>query len=55
MNNKFIIGIVTVVVVIGGIIFLQQSDTDNKVLAGTFSTDITGLPGAKPSDKPLYS
>ena len=35
---------------IGGIIFLQQSDTSTKVLAGSFSTDITGLPEAKPSE-----
>ena len=50
MKNKFIIGIITVVVLIGGIIFLQQSDTGTKVLAGSFSTDITGLPEAKPSE-----
>ncbi len=50
MNNKLIIGIVAVVVVIGGIVLLQQSDTGNKVLAGSFSTDITGLAEAKTSE-----
>lgn len=50
MNNKVIIGIITVVVVIGGIVLLQQSDTGNKVLAGNFSTDITGLAEAKASE-----
>lgn len=50
MNNKFIIGIITVVVVIGGVVLLRQSDTGNKVLAGNFSTDITGLAEAKASE-----
>ncbi|KKR35373.1 MAG: Multicopper oxidase family protein [Parcubacteria group bacterium GW2011_GWC2_40_10] len=50
MNNKVIIGIIAVVVVIGGIVLLQQSDTGNKVLAGNFSTDITGLAEAKASE-----
>src|SRR3989338_8656846 len=50
MNNKVIIGIIAVVVVIGGIVLLQQSDTGNKVLAGTFSTNITGLTEAKASE-----
>ena len=50
MNNKLIIGIIAVVVVIGGIVLLQQSDTGNKVLAGNFSTDITGLAEAKASE-----
>jgi suppressor of ftsI len=49
MNNKFIIGIIAVVV-IGGIVFLQQSDTGTKVLTGSFSTDITGLAEAKASE-----
>ena len=47
MNNKLIIGIIAVVVVIGGIVLLRQSDTGNIVLAGSFSTDITGLTEAK--------
>lgn len=50
MNNKLIIGIIAVVVVIGGIILLRQSDTSNTVLAGAFSTDVTGLSEAKPSE-----
>ncbi|OHA25648.1 MAG: hypothetical protein A3C79_01295 [Candidatus Taylorbacteria bacterium RIFCSPHIGHO2_02_FULL_45_28] len=50
MKNKLIIGIIAVVVVIGGIVFLRQSDTGNIVLAGAFSTDITGLAEAKPSE-----
>src|SRR3989344_3883397 len=50
MNNKLIIGIVAVVVVISGVVLLQQSDTGNKVLAGTFSTNITGLTEAKASE-----
>ena len=41
MKNKFIMGIVAVVVVIGGIVLLQQSNTGNKVLAGSFFNDIT--------------
>src|SRR3989344_525328 len=50
MKNKVMVGIIVVVVVIGGIVILQQSDTGNKVLTGSFSTDITGLPEAKPSE-----
>jgi hypothetical protein len=50
MKNKVILGIIAVIVVIGGIIFLQQSDTGTKVLAGSFSTDITGLPEARASE-----
>lgn len=50
MNNKLIIGIIAVVVVIGGIILLRQPDTSNTVLAGSFSTDITGLAEAKASE-----
>ena len=50
MKNKLIIGIVAVVVVIGGIVLLQRSDTGSKVLAGSFSTDITGLAEAELSE-----
>jgi len=50
MNNKLIIGIVAVVIVVGGIVLLRQSDTGNTVLAGSFSTDITGLAEAKASE-----
>ncbi len=50
MKNKIIIGIVAVVVVIGGIVILQQSGTGNKVSVGSFSTDITGLAEAKASE-----
>src|SRR3989344_4647750 len=50
MKNKVILGTIAVVVVIGGIILLQQSDTGTKVLAGNFSTDITGLAEAKASE-----
>lgn len=37
-------------IVVGGIIILQQSNTGNEVTAGTFSTDITGLLEAKASE-----
>lgn len=50
MKNKLILGIIAVVIVIGGIVVLQRPDTGNKVMAGTFSTDITGLPEAKSSE-----
>lgn len=50
MKNKFIIGIIAIIVVIGGFILLRQSDNNKTVLAGTFSTDITGLQEAKPSE-----
>ena len=50
MNNKLIIGIVAVVVVISGIVLLQKSDTGNKIMTGSFSTDITGLAEAKTSE-----
>lgn len=51
MNNKSIIfGIIAVAVIIGGVILLQRPDTSNKVLAGSFSTDITGLAEVKPSE-----
>ena len=50
MKNKFLIGVIAVVVLIGGIVLLQQSDSGNKVLASNFSTDITGLSEAKPSE-----
>lgn len=50
MKNKLILGIIAIIIVIGGITLLQQSGTDNKVLAGTFSTDITGLAEAKTSE-----
>lgn len=41
---------IAVVIVIGGVVILQRPDTGNKVMAGTFSTDITDLPEAKPSE-----
>jgi len=50
MKNKLIVGIIVVVVVIGGFVLLRQPDTDNKVLAGNFSTDIAGLAEAKTSE-----
>ena len=50
MKNKLIIGIIVVVVMVGGVIVLQRSDTSNKALAGSFSTDITGLAEAKSSE-----
>lgn len=50
MKNKLTIGIIAVAVVIGGIVLLQRPDTGNKVLAGSFSTDIIGLAEAKPSE-----
>lgn len=50
MKNKLIIGIIVAVVIIGGITLLQRPDTGNKVLVGSFSTDITGLAEAKPSE-----
>lgn len=50
MKNKLILGIIAVIIVIGGITLLQRSGTDNKVLAGTFSSDITGLVEAKASE-----
>jgi len=50
MKNKLTIGIIAVAVVIGGIVLLQRPDTGNKVLAGSFSTDVTGLAEAKPSE-----
>jgi len=50
MKNKLIIGIIAVVIVVGGIALLRQTDTGNTVLAGSFSTDITGLVEAKQSE-----
>src|SRR3989344_5086648 len=50
MKNKLVSGIIIAVVVIGGIVLLQRGDTDNKVMAGAFSTDITGLAEAKMSE-----
>jgi FtsP/CotA-like multicopper oxidase with cupredoxin domain len=50
MKNKLTIGIIAVAVVIGGIVLLQRPGTGNKVLAGSFSTDVTGLAEAKPSE-----
>jgi len=44
------LGIIAVVIVVGGIIILQQSNTSNEVMVGTFSTDITGLLEAKASE-----
>ncbi len=50
MKNKLILGIIAVVIVIGGIFIIQRPDSGNKVMAGAFSTDITGLPEAKSSE-----
>ena len=50
MKNKLILGIIAVAIVIGGIILLQRSGIDNRVLAGTFSANITGLTEAKTSE-----
>lgn len=50
MKNKLTIGIIAVAVVIGGIVFLLRSEIGNKVLVETFSTDVTGLPEAKPTE-----
>ena len=50
MKNKLIIGVIAVVVIVGGIVVLQRSDTSNKALAGSFSTDTTGLAEAKSSE-----
>ncbi len=50
MKNKLIIGIIVVVVIIGGVALLQRSNTGNIVMAGSFSTDITGLAEAKQSE-----
>ncbi|PJA36659.1 MAG: copper oxidase [Candidatus Zambryskibacteria bacterium CG_4_9_14_3_um_filter_42_9] len=50
MKIKLILGIIAVVIVVSGIIILQQSNTGNEVTAGTFSTDITGLLEAKASE-----
>ena len=50
MKNKLVSGIIIAVVVIGGIVLLQRGDTDNKVMAGAFSTNITGLAEAKMSE-----
>ncbi|MEK7148165.1 MAG: multicopper oxidase family protein [Patescibacteria group bacterium] len=50
MKNKLIIGFVAVIIVIGGIAFLQRPDIGNKVMVGSFSTDITGLAEVKSSE-----
>ncbi len=50
MKNKLILGIIAIVILIGGFALLQRSDTSNKVMAGTFSTDISGLAEAKQSE-----
>ncbi|MGB3921797.1 MAG: multicopper oxidase family protein [Minisyncoccia bacterium] len=50
MKNKLILGVIVVVIVIGGIVALQQTGTDSKVMIGTFSTDISGLTEAEVSE-----
>lgn len=50
MKNKLLPGIIIAIVIIGGIVFLQRGSTDNKVQAGAFSTDTTGLAEAKKSE-----
>lgn len=50
MKNKLILGIIAVVIIIGGIVVLQRGDSGNKVMAGSFSTDIAGLLEAKSSE-----
>ena len=50
MKNKLIIGVIAVVIVVGGIALLRKTDTGNKVLTGSFSTNIIGLAEAKQSE-----
>ncbi len=50
MKIKLILGIIIVAVVVSGVVILQQSSTDNKSRTGDFSTNVTGLPEAKPSE-----
>jgi len=50
MKNKLVLGIIAVVIVIGGVVLLQGPDIGNRVIASTFSTDISGLSEAKQSE-----
>lgn len=50
MKNKLVLGIIAVVIVIGGIVLLRGPDIGNRVIASTFSTDISGLSEAKQSE-----